>query len=260
MSNMHASRVLTERIRQFARHYGQVKEEHLHDEDITWWPGTVDLLLMQGTAYRTRLTTGSMEEPNIDLLGSKEEIERDVSRWLLEKKNELEDVIRGAKLDIFPQEVQAVELASCVLWCYGCRCTVRFPEALVHGCFRGYHSWGRNWAIQDELRRRNDLFDQTVIETLGYCPWSVGEDTARHLRRGKNERPLKTMFKVHEYLSADRCAEVIRLCGMDPLKATWREMDERNPICSQPTSDAGVTVMNWRYAVSISSLYLSSTD
>ena len=87
----------------------------------------------------------------------------------------------------------AVELASCIPWCYGCRCTVRYPEVLVHACFRGYDVDKRNWAVRKELRRRDDLYEQTVIETFGYCPWSAGEDSARHLKRAKNERPHRKL-------------------------------------------------------------------
>lgn len=263
MDNMQVAQVFAERIQKFARYFGQVKEEHLHDKDIAWWPGTVDLLLMQGTSYRTSLTTGSMEESETDLPALKAEIRRDVSRWLLERKAELEDIIRDLKPDVYPEDVQAVELAVCVLRCYGCGYNVRFPELLVHRCFRGQDcsGWSWDWAIQKELQLRDDVFEQTVIETLGYCPWSAGEDAARHLRRSKNEQPVNTMFTPCGPLTQSKAMETVQSCGKDPLRATWKEMDECNPIFSQPTSPlgTGVTVMSWRYAVTVSiTLHLSS--
>ena len=248
MNDMQASQIFTERIHQFAHHYAQVKEEHLHDEDIAWWPGTADLLLLQGTSYRTRLAAGSMEEADIDLPLLKADILRDVSRWLVEKKDELEVMIRELRDGIFPKDAQAVELACCVLQCYGCYCFVRFPEALVHGCFRGYNLLGRNWAIHNELRQRDDLFDRTVIETLGYCPWSVGEGTARHMRRRTKVGYAKRTFTVIHF---DAAREAIRMCGKDPLRTTWKEMDKSNPIFSQRTPNMGETVMTWRRAVSV---------
>lgn len=256
MNSMQASQAFVERIHRFVRYFGQLKEEHLHDEDIVYWPGTVDLLLMQGASCRTRVTNGSMES-EIDLPALKAEILGDVSRWLLEKKAELEDLIRSSKPDFYPEDVQAVDLSACVLRCFGCHDTVRFPEVLVHRCFRGYDSSGRSWAMYKELQLRDDLFDQTVIETLGYCPWSAGEDMARHLRLSKNEPRVNTMYTLCGLPPHGTLMEKIEKCGKDPLRVTWKEMDECNPVFSHSALNTGVTVMSWRYAVSIT-LHLPS--
>jgi len=233
--NAYANRVL----------YGEVKAENLRDSNIRWWPGTVDILLMQGTPYRDRLA-GEESWPVVGdaRLQLKTEIRQDVRRWLDEKKAELETMVRYMNDDphLFPTMTQAVDLAICTVVCQTCDCPVRFPEVLVHECLRGYRRRARDEVLQLEIQRREDLFEQTVLKTFAYCPWSLVKYSKRDLSPGP------AVALVPQQGINDRL-EFFVLCSKDPYMTTWRDMDKRNPLFCRRNSETSVSVAGWRFVI-----------
>ncbi|KAH9920081.1 uncharacterized protein B0H18DRAFT_957257 [Fomitopsis serialis] len=233
------------RIEGFADLLGEVRAENMRDLNIRWWPGTVDILLMQGTSYRDRLS-GQGPWPVVGDARQqlKTEIRQDVRRWFDEKKAELEAMVRNMNDDpcLFPTMTQAVDLAICTLVCQTCSFAIRFPEVLVHECLRGYRQRARDEVLRFEIQRREDLFEQTVLKTFAYCPWSLVNYSKRDVSPG----PAVVLVSPP---GIDERLEWFVLCSKDPYRTTWCDLDKRNLLFCRRDSETSVKVAGWRFVI-----------
>ncbi|KZT70901.1 hypothetical protein DAEQUDRAFT_151245 [Daedalea quercina L-15889] len=246
MDDFEQSQVCEDRIQKFADILDEVRKDNLHDPDIRWWPGTADLLLMQGTSYRARLTSGPLPVNVSDYLELKAQIRRDIGQWLENKREELEETVRDMKEDFFPIGIRAIDLVVCVFYCDSCHQRIRFPEILVHRCLRGL-MYNRYRVLEQEIQQREDLFEKAVLETCGYCPWSL----TCYVRYLKQKRHPQQTILVSLVSDIDHgLINTIIMCGKDPFYTKWDEMDKRNPVFSLRNTNITAKVMGWRCAVS----------
>ncbi|TFY56249.1 hypothetical protein EVJ58_g7754 [Rhodofomes roseus] len=246
MIDIDLSHNLPARIKKFAKIFGDVKAENLDDVHIRWWPGTVDIILMEGTPYRDRLSNGDHWPPTGDALAAlKTEVLRDVKTWLDKQKKVLGDFVLTESDDDrerFPIGTEPADLVSCMLVCCICSNTVCFPDILVHACFRGCRRTMKRDAFEQELQRRTDMLEKNILETLGYFPWSLqgySKDTSAPRSLAVKLRPLDTR---------ECFVNCVLTCGKDPWRMTWRDMNDGSFVFCRKESEGRFTAMDWRLA------------
>jgi len=127
--------------------------------------------------------------------------------WIAKASERLLQLLKYANIKGDPTMADLC-LAGLTFPCDGCRLDVSFPQVLFHNCCTNVSRQRSSQAGTIEEFSERTLLQAWSTETLN-----------------KPKQPI-------------RCKSVIQACGLHPLTATAKDMDELDPLFEQPEIDA----------------------